>query len=222
MPYEAVIFDFDYTLGDSAEGIILCIQNALRKLGHGPMGEEAIKRTIGMSLAAAYRALTGRENEEEETAFASYFKETADQVMVEHTDLYDGTVPLLKYLKEQGLKIGVVSTKYHYRLAQIFEKFRITGLVDEIVGGEDVKTPKPDPEGLLKLQKIWKLEKDKILYVGDNTIDARTAMDAGIPFAGVLTGTTTAEEMAPYPFVGLGIDLWEIREIIEGGNRKHE
>jgi phosphoglycolate phosphatase len=31
---KAVLFDFDYTLGDSASGIVLCINYALEKLGY--------------------------------------------------------------------------------------------------------------------------------------------------------------------------------------------
>ena len=33
MRYEAILFDFDFTLGDSSEGIILCVNTALEQMG---------------------------------------------------------------------------------------------------------------------------------------------------------------------------------------------
>ena len=32
--FKAIIFDFDYTLGDSTKGIVLSINYALERLGH--------------------------------------------------------------------------------------------------------------------------------------------------------------------------------------------
>ena len=77
-----------------------------------------------------------------------------------------------------------------------------------IVGGEDVKAAKPDPEGLL-----WAIErasgggKSEVLYVGDSVVDAATAQAAGTDFAGVLHGMTTREELDAYPHVAIVDDL---------------
>ncbi len=49
-PFRAVLFDFDYTLGDSSEGIVLCVNRALESLGRPPAPPEAIRPTIGLSL----------------------------------------------------------------------------------------------------------------------------------------------------------------------------
>ena len=43
---KAVLFDFDYTLGDSANGIVLCINYALEKLGYSAHSREEIQKTI--------------------------------------------------------------------------------------------------------------------------------------------------------------------------------
>ena len=48
--YKAVIFDFDYTLGDSTNGIVLSINHALEKLGFRAQDTKTIQRTIGLSL----------------------------------------------------------------------------------------------------------------------------------------------------------------------------
>ena len=44
---KAILFDFDYTLGDSTKGIISSVNFALNKLGYQKKDEEIIRKTIG-------------------------------------------------------------------------------------------------------------------------------------------------------------------------------
>ena len=49
-PFRAIIFDFDYTLGDSTNGIVLSVNYAFEKLGFAAKDTESIRKTIGLSL----------------------------------------------------------------------------------------------------------------------------------------------------------------------------
>ena len=51
---KAVIFDFDYTLGDSSNGIALSINYALERLGYEAQKMDAIRKTIGLSLKETF------------------------------------------------------------------------------------------------------------------------------------------------------------------------
>lgn len=207
---KAIIFDFDYTLGDSTNGIALSINYALEKLGYKREELETIKKTIGLSLKDTYRALTQMDNLEEAELFSQLFKEKADQVMVENTQLYKGVKKVLGNLHEKGYKIAIVTTKFHYRIEQILTKFDATKWIDLIVGGEDVKEAKPNPEGLLYAITRLQVERDEILYVGDSLVDAKTAQNAGVDFAAVLTGTTTREEFDDFDKVFVGDSIEEV------------
>ena len=46
----AVLFDFDFTLADSSDGITVCMNHALGLLGLSPAPASAIRRTIGLDL----------------------------------------------------------------------------------------------------------------------------------------------------------------------------
>lgn len=192
MKYKAVVFDFDYTLGDSTEGIVLSANYGLENMGHAPADYDKIRRTIGLPLSDTYTALTGKEDPEGQKAFTAFFKEKADQVMTENTSLYERVPELLSQLKDMGIKTGIVTTKYHYRIEQIFKKYHIEYLLDQIVGSDDVKVPKPDPEGIHILLKTWGIKEKEMLYVGDSLVDAGTARAASVPFAAVTSGTTTS------------------------------
>lgn len=207
---KGIIFDFDYTLGDATEGIALSVNYALEQLGYGARNIEEIKKTIGLSLKDTYMVLTGQTNSDEAERFSVFFREKADEVMVAHTALYEGTVDALRKLKENSFQIGIVTTKFHYRIDQILDKFHVADLVDFIVGAEDVQEEKPNPEGLLLMLRQMHLEKEQALYVGDSTVDAQTAERGGVDFAGVLTGTTTRQDFEKYPSVFIGENIGEI------------
>ncbi len=214
MKYKGLVFDFDYTLGDSTEGIVISVNYALERLGYAAAEREAVRKTIGLHLEETYRVLTQDEREEQATEFSRLFVEKADQVMTEFTQLFQGVPEQLEKWKQQDYKIGIVTTKYHYRIDEILKKYQAGHLVDLIIGGDDVKCPKPDPEGVLQVLGAWHMDKTEILYVGDSLVDAKTAKNAGVDFAGVTTGATSKEELENYPGVGVFPGLMELERFI--------
>ena len=92
------------------------------------------------------------------------------------------------------------------------ERYKITDLVDIIVGGEDVKTAKPDPQGVLLALKQFNVKSHEVLFIGDSLVDASTAENAGVDFAAVTTGTTTEREFNTFPYVKIMGDLLELLE----------
>lgn len=213
---KAVVFDFDYTLGDSTEGIILSVNYALEKLGYPARDFSEIKRTIGLSLPETYMALIPDGSREEANRFRELFVERADDVMVANTQLYDCAEEVLTKLKEMGVRVGIVTTKFRYRIEAILKKFEAEHLVDNIVGAEDVKIEKPNPEGLLRIIASFDLTKDEALYVGDSFVDATTAENAGVDFVGVLTGTMTEEEFEKYQCKFVAKNLWDVYHYVTG------
>ena len=211
---KAFIFDFDYTLGDSTNGIALSINHAMEQLGYPVRSLTDIRKTVGLSLKDTFFALTSDEDIEKAEQFATLFKQKADEVMVDNTELYSGVKDVLQKLKASGYKIGIVTTKYRYRIESILNKFDAKELVDQIVGGEDVKIEKPNPEGLLFAIAHFGLENEEVLYVGDSLVDAKTAANAQVNFAGVLTGTTTREDFSQYDFVYIGEDVESVYRFV--------
>ena len=104
-----------------------------------------------------------------------------------------------KELKKRGARVGIISTKYRFRILSYLEEYLPKDFLDIVVGGEDVKAPKPSPEGVLFALEHLGSTPEETLYIGDSTVDAETARNAGVDFAGVLNGMTTAEELRIYP-----------------------
>lgn len=212
--YKAVIFDFDYTLGDSSKGIERSTNYAMEQLGYEKKSQAEIRKTIGLSTKDTFYALTGEQDAERAALFAKYFKEKADMIMVDNTSLYPVTQEVLEKLRKSTVKVGIVTTKFHYRIDQILSRFSMNDAIDLVVGCEDVKIEKPNPEGLLWAIQQMNVGKTEVLYVGDSWVDAQTAQNAGVDFAGVLTGMNTREDFEKYPYVCVAEDLSGVYEYL--------
>jgi HAD superfamily phosphatase len=66
------------------------------------------------------------------------------------------------------------------------------GLFEMIVGSDDVKASKPDPEGILKIRTA--IPHTRVFYLGDTVDDARSARSAGVPFIGIVGLETPRRE----------------------------
>lgn len=212
MGYTTYLFDFDYTLADSSRGIVTCFRNVLNKHGYTNVTDEDIKRTIGKTLEESFSILTGVTDEEQLAGFKSEYRKEADTHMTINTVLFLETKSVLLALKDAGAFIGIISTKYRYRIKEMLDQHFPGSFFNIIVGGEDVQTAKPSPEGLLLAIKQLHVTKAETLYIGDSTVDAATAKAAGVDFAGVTHGVTTTEELAKYPHWKIMNSLEELLE----------
>ena len=196
---QAALFDFDYTLADSSEGIFTSFNYALSQMGLDEVSREEIAPTIGLYLPDALAALKGEENRPRGAEFLSHFTDKADEVMEDATFFLPGATRVLKTLSERGLTIGIVSTKYRYRIRSILRRDGLDAAVQVVIGGEDVERHKPAPEGLLKASARLEVPLRDCIYVGDNEVDALAARDAPMPFVAVLTGSAPRALFEAYP-----------------------
>lgn len=205
--YGTYLFDFDYTLADSSRGIVKCYRNVLERYGYAGIDDFTIKRTIGKTLENSFSILTGVTDASVLEAYRKEYVKEADRYMTVNTVLFPEVVDTLTALKKAGAKIGIVSTKYRYRIMELMGQKLPEGILDLVVGGEDVTAHKPSPEGLLWAVNKLNTSLDQVLYVGDSTVDAETAQAAQVDFAGVLHGMTSREELEAYPHVAILPDL---------------
>lgn len=215
MSYTTYLFDFDYTLADSSRGIVTCFRNVLTRHGYMEVTDDDIKHTIGKTLEDSFSILTKVTDAGQLAEFKAEYRKEADTHMTVNTVLFLETKSVLTALKDSGARIGIISTKYRYRIKELLDQHFPGNFMDIIVGGEDVKAAKPSPEGLLFAIKQLHADKADTLYIGDSTVDAETAQAAGVDFAGVTHGVTTAKELSKYPHWKI---MSTLEELLDGKN----
>lgn len=211
---KGIIFDFDYTLADSSKGVVECVNYALKKLKFSEIPDEEIKRTIGLTLDQTFITLAGRQQLDKTDQFKCFFVEKADEIMTDNTKLFTETPRVIRLLHNNGIKLGIVSTKFRYRITKILEREALLDYFEVVIGGEDVLILKPDPIGLLEVIKKLNLSVSQTIYIGDSITDAETARRAGIYFIAVLTGVTLRDDFKNYPATQFLKDISEIPRLL--------
>lgn len=212
--FRTVLFDFDYTLADSSRGVVECINYALRGIGLPQASPEEIRRTIGLSLPNTLTRLAGKEHAERSHEFGRLFVMRADQVMADLTRVLDDVPEVIGHLKDGGMALGIVSTKFRYRIEEVLRRAALLEPFDVIVGGEDVQSHKPDPESLLTAIEKMNGSPSTSVYVGDSVTDAETAKRAEVPFIAVLSGVTPRGSFDRYPVFKIMENLREIMDLM--------
>ena len=205
--YSCYLFDFDYTLADSAKGITFCFHLTMEAFGLPPVEDIVIERTIGLPMKDAVGRITGLRGDEKIEEFLTHYRALADQYMTANTHFYPEALPTLQKLKNRGARVAIISSKTSHRIREAFVRDKAENLVDFIIGCEEVNELKPSPEGIHLALSRFGFSPEDALYTGDSTTDAATAQNAGVAFFGVTHGVTTAEELAAYPHEAIGDSL---------------
>ena len=148
--YDAILFDFDFTLADSLKGTVHCINHALAKINVNSFMEKDFTSIMGYTIPDIFKHLTGIEDESILKNFLLHYKPYADKVLADMTILNNDAIDILTYLKNKNYKLGIVSTKHRYRINEVLNKYGIIEMIDIVIGQEDIQNRKPDPEGLQK------------------------------------------------------------------------
>ncbi|CRF28931.1 haloacid dehalogenase superfamily protein [Mycobacterium tuberculosis] len=123
-------------------------------------------------------------------------REQVEDLMVKYREFnigrHDELVTEFPYVRETlaqlhaaGVKLGVVTSKIR-RTTEM--GLRLTGMYDffgTIVTVDDVKKPKPDPEGICKALLDLGADASTAMMVGDSHYDIEAAHNAGIRSVGV-------------------------------------
>lgn len=192
--YDAVLFDFDGTIADTGRGIFSSIQYAVECLGFEPLDGETLRRFIGPPIYDSFKRELGLDDEKSDFAVKKYREKYSESGIYE-LDVYDGIIPLMKKLRENGIKIGIASSKPQNFLIRIVDFLKIADLIDFISAPSADDTPQSKASLINNSAEALNISKDKILMVGDRYFDIDGANGAGVESVGVTFGYGSEEEL---------------------------
>jgi phosphoglycolate phosphatase len=213
--FRSVLFDFDFTLADSSNGIFDCVNTALAAVGAAPAGREEVNATIGLALRETFTRLTGNTDQNMQAEFVEKFHRRADDVMVKSAVVFECVPAAIRKIREQGLSTAVASTKRRVHIEAILERESLRSAFDVVVGGNDVQNQKPHPESLFAGMRRLGAAPWECVYVGDSIVDAEAAKRAGIQFVAVLSGVTSRVEFDTYPVSEILNNVGEVPDWLE-------
>lgn len=189
---KAIIFDFDGTLANTLPICFEAFRHVFKAFDHKNLTDNEIKAMFGPSETGIIR--NNLLHPQKEDAIACYYEKYSEL----HKNLVtsnDEILALLTFLKESAIKLGIFTGKAKRSLDISLQALKMDGLFDVIITGDDVRKPKPDPEGLLKALSFLGVDHDEAIYVGDSDADIVAGLQANVYTIGVqwLPETQTAQ-----------------------------
>lgn len=204
MKTKLCIFDMDGTLVNTIDTIAYFGNTTLENFGIEAIPTENYKTLVGNgSRVLIERMLDFRgvkpENIDE---IHKWYMNKYDNDFMYLTRAYDGIIPMLRALKDAGIKTAILSNKDDVTAKKVSDELFDVGLIDLCLGARPGKALKPDPESVLEIIDTFKVEKAECLYIGDTATDIQTAKNAGLYSIGVLWGFRDEAELK-----GAGADV---------------
>ena len=128
--------------------------------------------------AAAYIAETGRGWLESLAIARRAFEEADSYIGTAPSPLFVGSLEVLKYLSNAGLKLGILSAASTQRVRAFVQRHKLEDYV-ELQMGVDSGPGKPDPALFLQACQTLGVEPSATLMVGDSAGDIEMARNAG-------------------------------------------
>ena len=191
-----VIFDFDGTLADTKENIILTFQMTMKELGVEIKSRQECAATIGLTLEDAFKVLYPGMAAEKyillRDTYRRIFKENR-KILV--PGLFPEVMETLEELRRRGHLMSIASSRQSPSLQSFLEDMKIAHLFEYAVGGDNVEHPKPAPDAVLQILRHYNLSAEEAFVVGDMPFDINMATNAGVKSCGVTWGNADAAQL---------------------------
>lgn len=203
---EAVLFDLDGTLADSAPDLGDALNLLLVEEDRRPLSLEQTRPHTSNGVRGLVGAGFGLTPADEAYAgLAKRFLDHYENILCRGTKLFPGVKELLDTLDRRGIPWGIVTNKMQRFTLPLVERLGLRQGAACVVSGDSAPRAKPHPEPLLLACIATQVAPSRSLYVGDDLRDIQAGRTAGmIPVA------------AAYGYLGFGAppSSWQADSII--------
>ncbi|MBF0165304.1 MAG: phosphoglycolate phosphatase [Magnetococcales bacterium] len=188
LPGQALLFDLDGTLVDSAPDLWRAMNHVLRLEGREPLPLEKVRHLVGHGARALLaRGLLDDETAEPPTndpAFEGAVRAFLDHYaehLTDHSRPYPEVPEVLAELAGRGFALAVVTNKPERFSRKMLDQLDLARFFTVVIGGDTLPTRKPDPTPLLHALERLNVSLEQGIMIGDSETDLEAARRAGMP-----------------------------------------
>jgi 2-phosphoglycolate phosphatase len=197
---EAVLFDLDGTLIDSAPDLAGAANDLRQAHGLPPLPFTSLRPMVGAGARGMVGVAFGaKPGDAEFEGLRDAFLTRYEQRMLLQTAVFDAMQPVLRSLEAAGVRWGVVTNKASRFTEPIVDGLRLRARLAALVCGDTTPHSKPHPAPLLEAARQLGVDAAACVYVGD---DARDVV------AGRAAGMATLAAQWGYLGNGAGVHEW--------------
>ncbi len=178
---EAVLFDLDGTLADTAPDLGGALNHLLQEEGRAPLPMPQLRPHVSGGARALIGAGFGLTPEDADyPRLQQRFLALYETHICVDSRLFDGMVDLLYEIESANLRWGIVTNKIERYTRQVVTGLGLAQRAACVVSGDSTPNPKPHPEPLLLACRLAGVNPQHTLYVGDDLRDVQAGHAAGI------------------------------------------
>lgn len=203
---DAVLFDLDGTLIDTAPDFIAVLNRQLQAHGRTTLPPEKIRASVSqgskavVALGFADRVAVDTPEFEalRQEFLQGYIKHIADE-----SRLFPGMDALLTGLEARGTPWGIVTNKPSLYTTPLLRELKLDSRCKVAICPDMVTHTKPHPEPMFKAAGVLGVKPENCVYVGDHLRDIDAGRNAGMrtvaaAWGYVLEGESAADWRADY------------------------
>ena len=189
--FEGIIFDIDGTLTSTNELIFATFRHVTEKYLNKKVTDEEIISLFGPTEDVILKEFMNENYAEARKDYMDFY-EAKHHLMA---DVYPGIKEVLELIKSKKIPLSIYTGKGRESSVITLQKIGVYNLFDMIVTGDDVADHKPSPEGIDKFVDEFKLNREKVLMIGDAPADVIAARNAGVKIASVVWDSYAKEKV---------------------------
>ncbi len=193
--YQAVLFDLDGTLLDTAPDFTTSINQMLERHQRPTLTENDIRATITNGSAGLLsHAFQCNESDANFETLRTEFLDIYFTQLAKQTGLFPGLATLLEALGQRDIPWGIVTNKPRRFTQAILERLDLQPAPQSVVCPDDVEHNKPHPEPVLLACKQLGVAPHHTVFIGDHLRDIESGRIAGTATIAAAFGYIDADE----------------------------
>ena len=181
---EAVFFDLDGTLLDTAADMTAALNFILGQHGRRQLTENKVRPYVSKGGMALVKLGFDIDDADTNSPFAkqmhrellAYYR----QNLTIKTTLFPGMENLLHALEKNDIKCGIVTNKPTFLTEPLVADMQLNHQMQCIISGDTLARRKPDPDQLLYACKLIGINPARAVYIGDDERDIECGRRANI------------------------------------------
>lgn len=213
----AIIFDFDGTLALLNIDFLLMKRKIFGLVDEFGVDGNLLHETYLLEIIdEVYRLLVERDSSKAESFFekAHQILHQVEMEAARGGSLLPGVKELLNFLRERGLKIGIITRNCEEAVRRVFPE--VDEYCDVFISRDSIPRVKPHPDHLNAVIKRLGISGEEAVMIGDHPLDIQAGKRVGMRTIGVLSGRTTKEEFEKAGADGILKDVTEVRVLLDG------
>jgi phosphoglycolate phosphatase len=192
--FDAVLFDLDGTLIDTALDMVAILNAQLQDAGRNPIDYKLARSNVSNGSAGLiHLGFPDVSSEEHEQLRCDYLNRYAAAVCV-HSTLFPTLADLLQKLENAKIPWGIVTNKPARMTAPLLDALALSSRAACAISGDTIPQRKPDPAPMFLACDQTGVAPKRTVYVGDSIRDIDAGRAAGMFTVAARYGYVTADD----------------------------